>query len=66
VREEILNKANKNISLYLPHMLKIKWNYDYGWDHNPPKFTLLHNLQIHPASKVIKRALEVKKIKFFL
>jgi hypothetical protein len=58
VREEILNKANKNISLYLPHMLEIKWNYDYGWD--SPKFTLMHNLQIHPASKVINRALEVK------
>ncbi len=56
--EEILRKANKKISLYLPHKLEIKWNYDYSWD--SPKFTSLHNLQIHPASKVINRALEEK------
>lgn len=57
MKEKQLSKSVDNKSSYLPHMLQIKWNIDYGW--KAPEFSPFHDLQIHPASKVINRALEV-------
>ena len=42
------------------HMLEILWSDAHGW--GKPKIGPHHNLQLHPAAKVLHYALEVKSI----
>lgn len=39
------------------HMFEVEWNFDKGW--GTPKIVPIHNLSLHPASKVLHYATEL-------